>query len=344
MNSRILRMLGCLALLSLNSCSFKATYDKVPATGRFSGEPRMVSIAPNTFFFFKPKKDEPFTFTTHAEGDPALNRKHGRGKYRKAGWRICPEDMITTGASVPRQLWYVPGFAAFDFTRAALIHDWLFEAHHRYEMAKAGYAAAEKRGDQSAMDRNENDLAEYGAYADLTQNDAADILAECLKATMLETQRITEDFDRLEQRQDNAGQIEHKPATLKGLRAALRYNRPRPSTLWFYHYFVSDDCLTKASTRTWNDHSSDVDIYRVLGSETMANRALERGYLSPWLIRRFQSILSAEKKRHDDYERAKADAAKAAELAAPKLVPILPKPALPKLHKRGERGHVISDQ
>ena len=36
----------------LAGCTMQATYRHAPTTGRFSGEPRMVAIAPNTFFFF----------------------------------------------------------------------------------------------------------------------------------------------------------------------------------------------------------------------------------------------------------------------------------------------------
>src|SRR2546421_10348580 len=86
-------------------CSMQATYQRVPTTGHFSGEPRMVAIAPDTFFFFQPKKDTSFAFTTHKKNDPALAEKKGRGNYRWANWTIRPEDMITDGASVPRQLW-----------------------------------------------------------------------------------------------------------------------------------------------------------------------------------------------------------------------------------------------
>ncbi len=48
----------CLRLLALSftvcgaftACSTQATYKKVPVSGRFSGEPRKVAIAPNTFY------------------------------------------------------------------------------------------------------------------------------------------------------------------------------------------------------------------------------------------------------------------------------------------------------
>jgi hypothetical protein len=97
---------------------------------------------------------------------------------------------ITDGASVPRNLWYVSGFAPFDFTRAAVIHDWLYEAHHRYNMAVDALAAARKRHDVDAINRNQADFEMYKSYAKLTQDDAADIFVECIKISMVQSRDI----------------------------------------------------------------------------------------------------------------------------------------------------------
>jgi len=53
----------------------------------------MVALAPNIFFFFQPKQDQKFAFTTHRPDDPALQEKGGRGKFRWANFRIQPEEM-----------------------------------------------------------------------------------------------------------------------------------------------------------------------------------------------------------------------------------------------------------
>jgi hypothetical protein len=82
-----------IVLLCLTGCSTQSTYNRVPTTGRFSGEPRMVALAPNIFFFFQPKQDQKFAFTTHRPDDPALQEKGGRGKFRWANFRIQPEEM-----------------------------------------------------------------------------------------------------------------------------------------------------------------------------------------------------------------------------------------------------------
>jgi hypothetical protein len=307
--------LAIVAGSALIGCSAVATYQKTPSTGRFSGEPRMVAIAPDTFFFFQPENAQAFTFTTHKPGDPALANQGGRGQYRKANWTIRPEEMITNGASVPRNLWYVPGFAAFDFTRAALIHDWLFEAHHRYEIAKAGYEAALLSGDRTAAERNRADMQHYADYADIRQEDAADIFAECIKVAMLESKEISDEFGRSPRKSELL-------ATESGedLKQAFRYNRPSPRTLWAYHYFVSPDCFVKTSKRLWQSNHSDLEIYRVLTSSKIAQDAQNKGYLSPWLVAKFRQILNREQQKEDSIRQAKKQGVTQEEA---------PKPALP---------------
>ncbi|MEP6671190.1 MAG: DUF1353 domain-containing protein [Chthoniobacter sp.] len=301
MKTRTLLPATGLGLLLLAGCSTQATFDKVPQTGRFSGEPRMVAMAPDTFFFFQPKKDPPFAFTTHRK-DEAVPANGGRGQYRLADWKIQPEDIITDGASVPRQLWNVTGFSAFDFTRAALIHDWLYEAHHRYVMAGAAYEAAKLRGNTQAMQRSAEDRRHYEPYKDITQDDAADIFAECVKSAMLESEEIVKEFDL--QKKNRSGAAPPESANLTSLKDAFHTNRPSALTLWAYHYFVSSDCLVGASKQAWEERSTDVDIYRVLASKKVAAQAEKNGYLSKWMIHRFRDILKREEERHHDYQQA----------------------------------------
>jgi Protein of unknown function (DUF1353) len=295
-----LLLFAAVAGFVLTGCSAVATYQKAPSTGRFSGELRMVAIAPDTFFFFQPDNAQAFTFTTHKRGDAALANSGGRGQYRRANWTIRPEEMITNGASVPRNLWYVPGFSAFDYTRAALIHDWLYEAHHRYEIAKAGYEAARQRRDQAAEARNRAEMDHYREYGDIGQEDAADIFAECIKVAMIQSKDIADEFGRSPRRHElldtESGQV---------LKQAFRYNRPSPRTLWAYHYFVSPDCFVKQSKRMWQNNQSDLEIYRVLTSPRVAQDAQNKGYLSPWLIGKFREILAEEKQKDENLRRAK---------------------------------------
>jgi hypothetical protein len=294
---------GTVAIL-LGGCSAQSTFDRTPKTGKFSGEPRMVAIAPNTFFFFQPTNSERFAFTTH-KSDSDLTETRGRGVYKKKEWKIIPQDMITTGASVPRNLWYIPGFSAFDYTRAALIHDWLYEAHHRYEIAKVGSFAAKMRGDRAGMARHEKDMEAYKAYADVDQDDAADIFAECIKVTMLQSKEVSDALDYLGKEQAGSRVGSEQPtANFAGLKNALRYNRPSPRTLWLYHYFVSKNCLIGTSRDVWGKLDSDVAIYQALSEGSVARQVQEKGYLSQWLLKKFANVLAGEKKRHEDHEQA----------------------------------------
>jgi hypothetical protein len=292
-----------LLLALLAGCSTQNTYDRVPTTGRFSGEPRMVALAPNTFFFSQPEHGEKFSFTTHKRGDRHLEVKAGRGKYRWPEFRIEPEEMITNGASIPRNLWYVPGFAPFDFTRAAVIHDWLFEAHHRYIMANATFEAAKAHHDEGAMKRSSDDIKAYKRYGDLSQEDAADIFAECIRVAMAQSEEI---HDALQHYPVRPADPDHpSPEAFRELQSALRYNRPNSRTLWAYHYFVSPDAFIKTSKKLWEEKHCTIETYRFLTSSVVRAVALQKGYVSPWLMKKFAGILKREEDRHKDFQRSR---------------------------------------
>jgi Protein of unknown function (DUF1353) len=301
-------VVGTVAIL-LVGCSAQSTFNKTPTTGKFSGEPRMVAIAPNTFFFFQPSEGDGkrFAFTTHKHvPDVNLGKKPGRGKYREeyANWTIEPEDMITTGASVPRKLWLIRGFGAFDFTRAAIIHDWLYEAHHRYRIAVAGSQKARADKNWKAMHDYDKVVKRYEKYGLMKQNDAADIFAECINVVMSESQEILKDFANLSSGKfsDNDGSL--AKANLDELKDALHNNQPSPPRLWAYHYFVSDDCVVSKSTAMWNEENSNLELYRLLSSPTVRKRAQEKGYLSPWLLARFDAVLKEAEARQGEYVEA----------------------------------------
>ena len=273
----------------------------------------MVALAPNTFFFFQPEHGEKFSFTTHKRGDPHLEVKGGRGKYQWPEFRIEPEEMITNGASIPRNLWYVPGFAPFDFTRAAVIHDWLFEAHHRYIMAEATFDAAKAHHDEGAMKRSSDDMKAYKRYGDLSQGDAADIFAECIRVAMAQSADI---HDALQQYALQPADHDHpSPEAFKELESALRYNRPNSRTLWAYHYFVSPDAFIKTSKKLWEEKHSEIETYRFLTDSAVSKVALKKGYVSPWLMKKFVRILKREEDRHKDFQRSQP------QIAPPQIPP-----------------------
>ncbi len=290
----------------LGGCSAQSTFNKTPTTGKFSGEPRMVAIAPNTFFFFQPAAGDGkrFTFTTHEHVPKVdLGRTPGRGQYREkyAKWTIEPEDMITTGASVPRKLWLIRGFGSFDFTRAAIIHDWLYEAHHRYLIAMLGSEKARKAGNREAMEEYDEVAKRYEKYGLMDQNDAADILAECIGVVMSESQQILKDFRELSSGELRFDDGSLAKANLDELKDALRNNMPSPTRLWAYHYFVSKDCVVRKSTTMWNEESSNLELYRLLSHPQVRERARKKGYLSPWLLDRFAAVLQKAKERQGKY-------------------------------------------
>ena len=71
-----------------------------------------------------------------------------------------------------------------------------------------------------------------------------------------------------------------------------------------YHYFVSRDSIVKASKKHWDEKHATLETYRFLTSEPVKKIVLEKGYISPWMIRRFEAILAREKKRYRDYQLA----------------------------------------
>jgi hypothetical protein len=275
-------VLGMSQLLS--SCA--ATYTKAPEGGKFTGEPRMVPIAPNTFFFYQPKgKDVLFSYTTAPANAEESLRRRGRGSYRWKNFKIIPEPMLTTGASVPRQLWLVPGFSNFDFTRAAIIHDWLFEAHHRWVVASEA--------------NNEVQMKRYAAYKDMTQEDAADIFAECIKATMKMSDSLIADLQTLGH--DAAPGVKMR---LDELRAESRNTNSKNWKIWAYHYFVSPDCVAQKSVKMWNTNHDDLGLYELF-ADKFAQTAVDRGYLSDWLIGRFKDVYRFKQEQVTELEKVK---------------------------------------
>lgn len=80
--------------------------------GTFSGRYCLRPISYRTYEY-TPDAAAPFAFTTDL------------------GQRIQPDTMLTDGASTPRAIWSVPGFDPMDWIDGAVIHDWLYECHHR---------------------------------------------------------------------------------------------------------------------------------------------------------------------------------------------------------------------
>jgi hypothetical protein len=260
-----------LALALLTSCG--AT-KQTPTGGQFNGDPHLVSVGPNQFLFHQPKGEKPFSFTTSKHPNPT----NKEGIFKHKGRTITPETMLTTGASVPRPMWWVPGLGAFDYSRAAIIHDWLFEAKHRYDSAKRqGNAALEKK---------------YSQYADIDINDAADIYAECILTIMAESVPIREKLKELKAKVST-----HQRKRLEELEAAFRAARPSDMFLSAHRHSVSDRCPIPISKKKWEAQHDDLAVYTLLGT------AGSEKFMSPWLQQQFRLLGAEGKIRAQEFQK-----------------------------------------
>lgn len=80
--------------------------------GKFTGRYCLRPVS-YRLFEYTPDRGDPFAFVTDL------------------GQRIEPQTMLTDGASIPRFAWAFPGFDPMDWIDGAVIHDWLYESHHR---------------------------------------------------------------------------------------------------------------------------------------------------------------------------------------------------------------------
>lgn len=259
-----------LLAVCLSSCR---TYSHTSAGGRFHGEPRMVPVTPNTFFFYRPKDKDDVLFSF----EPG-EKSRFRGRF--AGDRITPDAMLTTGASVPRSLWKIPGLSPFDYTRSALIHDWLFEAKHRYEIGKWLQHAGVNEAAKAKGVRLERDYAVYGS---LTQDDAADIYAECIRAVMDLTIEMGKDLNMLIAQNENP----LAKARLEELRDSLKPAKKSSFWLWAHRWFTSEGCWMPTAKKTWQSQHDDLGLYELLAR---SDAAVEKGYMSKWLRKKFKAV------------------------------------------------------
>ncbi|MCB1207722.1 MAG: DUF1353 domain-containing protein [Verrucomicrobiales bacterium] len=152
---------------------------------KFQGEAKFLWVSPNLFWFEQAE-----------DSRKALRYITVHPRRPTQQLIIEPEDMFFDGASVPRWLWEVDSLGPFDFTYAALVHDWIFEAHHRYEI----YANAEKSSNTPAAlkPRFKAMREKYEPYssANMSLEDAGWIYAECIH---LEMERAGARIDYLNQ-------------------------------------------------------------------------------------------------------------------------------------------------
>lgn len=75
----------------------------------------LLGLGNPTLFKYVPDSENPFTYVT------------------PWGQVITPKEFLTDGATTPRIFWWKNGLAPYDWIKAAIIHDWLYEAHHNGE-------------------------------------------------------------------------------------------------------------------------------------------------------------------------------------------------------------------
>lgn len=152
--------------------------------GSFKGSARFEKLAPHLFWFEQPSnKADEFSFTSRL----TLDKETGKVIPRPKPWKIVPKEMFFDGSSVPRSLWEVDSLGPFDFTLSALIHDWIFEAHHRHEIYKKAVESAEKGGEPEVAQFFKEMMAKYAEYSttNMPLKEAGWIMAETIYREML---------------------------------------------------------------------------------------------------------------------------------------------------------------
>lgn len=205
--------------------------------GEFYGEAHIEQIAPNLFWFHQSKDPaKRFGFRSRiglTEGMPE--------------WRIEPGDLFFDGASVPRWLWNVYGLGPMDFAKSALIHDWLFEAHHRHEIYNLALnnlkctscSETEVKARIKLYEKLKTRYADYAAGS-LDVKKAGWIMAETIYREML-TAKAQIGIVQCALKQESRNR-EQSANTLLGLRRlddSLRIAEPRPWLLGYYRWAVS---------------------------------------------------------------------------------------------------------
>jgi hypothetical protein len=210
-------------------------------------------------------------------------------------WTICPKPFLTDGASVPRALWCLSGFGPFDFTKSAIIHDWLFEGHHRW-------CVAFHKSDIRQMLRY-RDYADPKLTAQLPSKlreqmwplsivEASDIIAECIESEGRLNSDVIKETSAIDADQTVAKGLRAKLANI--VRATLAPARLSATTARQYHWATR----SSEALRLWNadadghpDHASSAQLIHQLDSgpkPTLLDQALNDGSLSPSLVKRLR--------------------------------------------------------
>ncbi len=260
----------------------------VPGSGKFQNEATLVMIAPQTFLFVQPKDAaKRFSFTTHEE-----EYVQASDRFRVRKRTIMPEDMFTTGSSVPRELWTVKGLGPMDFAKSSIIHDWLFEAHHRWQIA-----AAQK--DEAGMEKYK-DYAASGVLNPTTQEltvvDAADIMTEAIKLEMSFNDACVKGLKDVANARTVDMTGENWAKGLDELSESFATCRTSPRLLHQYSWAIR----SKPAKKMWDPSTKDnlssmltstVEVVKKLKATGHLDQALKRGIVAPDTYDRLISLV-----------------------------------------------------
>lgn len=273
--------------ISMSKPFFRAKVSKSAPEGLqrqpFKGTARLDHVS-GSLFFFDHDPAAPFSCTLKRQ-------KNGSS----ADWTIRPQPFLTDGASVPRAFWCLSGFGPFDFTKSAIIHDWLFEAHHRW-------CVAFHANDTRQMLRY-RDYADPTLTAQLPANlrdqmwplsivEASDIIAECIESEGRLNSDVIKDTTAMNADQTIAEGLRSKLSSI--VRATVAPARLTVGTSRQYHWATR----SSDARRLWNadatgrpEHASSAQLIRQLDSgpsPTLLDQALNDGSLSPSLVKRLR--------------------------------------------------------
>jgi hypothetical protein len=109
---RKFRLLSLAAFIGLSGCGTWIRYEDI-SEGVLQGDVLVEWIKEDGFIYRKGKN--PLSF---------------RPSFWPIGAKpISPDEMYTTGGSIPRVFWSIPGLSPWGLGPAYIIHDWIFEVH-----------------------------------------------------------------------------------------------------------------------------------------------------------------------------------------------------------------------
>ncbi|SFK56473.1 hypothetical protein [Shimia haliotis] len=156
-------------VLSLGACA-PVDYDSV-SRGEFEGLVQLFWVGGA---LGSPQGDGKFLYVPHATAPLRFTSKSLKDPDGDA-LVIEPAAFFTDGGSVPRMVQGVPGFNAWAFGSAYVIHDWVFEAHRCLNYAK-------KR--QGRLPESDTPTEEMKALSNMTFAQSAQLMAEGIKTLL----------------------------------------------------------------------------------------------------------------------------------------------------------------